>query len=219
MNHFLPRFVRSAALLLATLASTFVLSRAASTPARPAPTMEPAKTVVYRITPTDKISISVIGEPDLNVASKRIDANGNVNLALLTEVVKLGGLTVPEAQAAVESAYKEGRILRNPQVSINIEEYAPREVSISGMIKQAGKYNLPPETITTLKDIVLRAGGFTDTASGTKVRVSRPNPDGTSKIFIKNIDDVMRGRASADSTDGSFVLEPGDLIYVPEKII
>jgi hypothetical protein len=60
---------------------------------------------------------------------------------------------------------------------------------------------------------------FTDTASGTKVRVSRPNPDGTSKIFIKNIDDVMRGRASADSTDGSFVLEPGDLIYVPEKII
>jgi polysaccharide biosynthesis/export protein len=181
--------------------------------------MEPAKTVVYRISPTDKVSINVIGEPDLNVASKRVDANGNVNLALLTEVVKLAGLTVPEAQAAVETAYKEGRILRNPQVSINIEEYAPREVSISGMIKQAGKYNLPPETVTTLKDIVLRAGGFTDTANGSKVRVSRTNPDGTTKIFIKNIEDVIRSRASADSTDGSFLVEPGDLIYVPEKII
>lgn len=214
------RFLYFARVLVLLPLAMAALCRAASTPPRPvAPAQEPAKTVVYRISPTDKISINIIGEPDLNVASKRVDANGNVNLALLTDVVKLAGLTVPEAQAAVENAYKEGRILRNPQVSINIEEYAPREVSISGMIKQAGKYNLPPETVTTLKDIVLRAGGFTDTASGTKVRVSRPNPDGTSKIFIKNIDDVMRGRASADSTDGSFVVEPGDIIYVPEKII
>lgn len=207
-------------LLLAILFVVGVFARSLSAAANPTvstPT-EPPKAVAYRISPTDKLSIAVIGEPDLNVASKRVDANGNVNLAHVQDV-HLAGLTVAEAQAAVENAYKDARILRNPQVSINIEEYAPREVSISGMIKQAGKYSLPPETITTLKDIVLRAGGFQDTANGSKVRVSRVNPDGTTKIFVKDIDSVIRSKDTKNSTDGAFPLEPGDLIYVPEKII
>ena len=210
---------RTLAIVLSVLSAYSSLYGAATPPKNSAPGGEPPKTVAYRITPTDKISINVIGEPDLNVANKRIDANGNVNLALLTDVVHLAGLTVSEAQAAVENAYKEGRILRNPQVSINIEEYAPREVSISGMIKQGGKYNLPPETVTTIKDIVLRAGGFMDTANGSKVRVSRTMGDGTTKVFTLDIDSVIRSRDAGNSTAGAFVLEPGDTIYVPEKII
>lgn len=179
---------------------------------------EQPKTIAYRISPADKLSIAVIGEPELNVANKRVDSAGNINLAHVQDV-RVSGLTVAEAQTAVETAYKEARILRNPQVSINIEEYSPREVSISGMIKQPGKYSLPPETILTLKDIVLRAGGFQDTANGSKVRISRANPDGTTRIFVKDIDSVIRSRESKNSADGAFPLEPGDLIYVPEKII
>ncbi len=218
-NKFL-RSLRVATLCLFAAQASNLSLQAASAPAKsnPASTDTP-KSVAYRISPTDKISINVIGEPDLNVANKRIDANGNVNLALLTDVVHLAGLTVSEAQAAIENAYKDGRILRTPQVSINIEEYAPREVSISGMIKQGGKYNLPPETITTIKDIVLRAGGFMDTANGSKVRVSRTSADGTTKVFTLDIDAVIRSKDAGNSTAGSFVVEPGDTIYVPEKII
>ena len=179
---------------------------------------EPPKTVAYRIAPSDKLSISIIGESDLNAGNKRVDASGNINLALVNDV-RVAGLTVAEAQVAVENAYKNGRILRNPQVSINIEEYSPREVSISGMIKIPGKYPLPPETVLTLKDLVLRAGGFQDTANGSKVRVIRTRTDATTKIFIKDIDSVIRAKDTKNSADGSFVLEPGDLVYVPEKII
>lgn len=204
-------------LLLSLLFVTCAFVRSVSAAVAPAPA-EPPKAVAYRISPTDKLSIAVIGEPDLNVASKRVDASGKVNLAHVQDV-HLAGLTVTEAQTAIENAYKDARILRNPQVSINIEEYAPREVSISGMVKQAGKYSLPPETITTLKDIVLRAGGFQDTANGSKVRVRRTKPDGTTEIYVKDIDSVIRGKDTKNSTDGAFPLEPGDLIYVPEKII
>jgi len=179
---------------------------------------ETPKAIAYRISPSDKLSISVIGETDLNAGNKRVDANGNINLALVNDV-RVGGLTVAEAQLAVENAYRDGRILRNPQVSINIEEYSPREVNISGMVKTPGKYPLPPEAILTLKDLVLKAGGFSDTANGSKVRVSRPNPDGTSRLFIKDIDSVIRSKDTKTSTDGSFPLEPGDTVYVPEKII
>lgn len=191
---------------------------AASAPAsEPAPSDAP-KAAPYRIAPSDKVSISIIGESEYNAANKRVDANGNVNLALIGDV-RIAGLTVVGAQTAIENAYKDGRIFRNPQVSLNIEDYSPREVNISGMVKQPGKYPLPPEAVLTLKDLVLRAGGFMDTANGRKVRVSRPQPDGTSKIFIKDIDSVIRSKDTKNSTDGAFPLEPGDLIYVPEKMI
>jgi polysaccharide export outer membrane protein len=211
-------FTKRSPLLAAILLFFAALSTCRSAAAVGATPTELPKTVAYRISPADKLSIAVIGEPELNVANKRVDSAGNVNLAHVQDV-RVAGLTVAEAQTAVENAYKDARILRNPQVSINIEEYSPREVSISGMIKQPGKYSLPPETILTLKDIVLRAGGFQDTANGSKVRVSRTNPDGTTRIFVKDIDSVIRSRESKNSADGAFPLEPGDLIYVPEKII
>ena len=51
------------------------------------------------------------------------------------------------------------------------------------------------------------------------MRVSRTLPDGAIKIHIKDIDSVIRGKDTKNSSDGSYALEPGDLVYVPEKII
>ncbi len=191
-------------------------SRGQSAPT--APSSEAPKAVSYRLSPSDVLSLSVIGEQELNSANKRIDANGNILLALITDPIHVAGLTVAEAQKAIESAYKEYRILRNPQVSINIEQYTPREVNISGMVKTPGKYPLAPETPMTLKDLVLKAGGFSDTANGKQVRVSRTGADGVPKVFIKDVDAVIRSKVT-NSADGAFVLEPGDTVYVPEKII
>ena len=177
-----------------------------------------SKAIIYKISRTDKISIVVVGEPDLNVGGKRVDANGNVNLALVGEV-KIAGLSVSQAQTAIENAYRDGRFLRSPQVTINIEEYAPRTVSVSGMVKQPGTINLPPESTMTLKDLILKAGGFTETANGSKVRVTRVLPDGTTKIFTLNVDSILKGRDTGKSADATFTLEPDDIVYVPEKII
>jgi len=176
------------------------------------------RAVVYKITRTDKISITIVGESDLAVGGKRVDANGNVNLALVGEV-HIAGLSVSQAQAAIEAAYRDGRILRNPQVTINIEEYAPRTVSISGMVKLPGTIPLPPETTMTIKELVLKAGGFTETANGKKVTVSRTMPDGTIKIITLNVDAALKGRKTGNSEDNNFVLEPDDTVYVPENLI
>jgi polysaccharide export outer membrane protein len=175
------------------------------------------KAIVYKICRTDKISITIVGEPDLNVGGKRVDANGNVGLAHVGEV-KIAGLSVSQAQTAIENAYRDGRILRNPQVTINIEDYAPRTVSVSGMVKQPGTINLPPESIMTIKELILKAGSFSETANGAKVRVSRVLPDGTTKIFTLNVEAMLKGKESK-SADTGFVLEPDDIVYVPEKII
>ena len=215
MKNVPPKIFRAALALLAGLVATasgFAQSNSAAEAANE------KRSVVYKISRTDKISIVVVGETDLNVVGKRVDANGDVNLNLVGEV-RIAGLSVSQAQTAIEAAYRDGRILRNPQVNINIEEYAPRTVSVSGMVKNPGTISLPPETTMTIKELVLRAGGFSETANGSKVRISRTMPDGSLKVFTLNVDAILKGRDSGRAADNSFVLEPDDIVYVPEKII
>ena len=213
LNRTIARFMLSLGVLAAVLGPTAV--RAQSTAAVGS---TEKKSIVYKISRTDRISIVVVGESDLNVGGKRVDANGNVNLALVGEV-KIAGFSVSQAQTAIENAYRDGRILRNPQVTINIEEYAPRTVSVSGMVRQPGTVNLPPESTMTIKELILKAGGFTETANGSKVRVSRVMPDSTTRIFTLNVDSILKGRDTGKSEDNNFVLEPDDIVYVPESII
>src|SRR5476649_1486334 len=78
-----------------------------------APSTDNKKVLVHKIAPTDKLSISVVGEGELNVGGKRVDANGNLNLTYVGDV-HVAGLTPTEAQAAIETAYRDGRYLRNP---------------------------------------------------------------------------------------------------------
>ena len=148
----------------------------------------------------------------------RVDAKGKVNLPLVGEVT-VGGLSLSEAQKAVEAAYREGRYLRNPQVTINIESYAAREVSIQGQVRSPGRYPLPIETSMTVLELVSRAGGFSDTAKGTAVNITRVSPDGKKQVFTIDVDSLLRGKDRANLNDNSLMLEPGDIVFVPERII
>ncbi|MFT3781654.1 MAG: polysaccharide biosynthesis/export family protein [Nibricoccus sp.] len=171
----------------------------------------------YTIACTDRLRISVYQEEDLSVIA-RVDAKGTVNLPLVGEVSVLGQ-TVSEAQKSIETAYRTGRYLKNPQVTINIEEYAAREVSIQGMVRNPGRYPLPIEATMTVLELVTKAGGLTDTAKGTAITVTRISNDGKKSVFTIDIESLIRGREKAKATDNSLVLLPGDIVYVPERII
>ena len=173
--------------------------------------------LAYKITLTDLLRVDIYQEDDLRTIS-RVDAKGRINLPLVGEV-HVAGLTVSDAQKAVETAYREGRYLRTPQVTINVEAYAPREVSIQGQIRSPGRYPLPIETSMTVLELVTRAGGFTDTAKGTAVSVTRVNPDGKKQVFTIDVDSLLKGKSGANISDNSLMLEPGDIVFVPERII
>lgn len=181
-------------------------------------TAEAKKARPYRITNADKLRIVIFHEDDLSCIA-RVDTKGMVNLNLVQEV-PVAGLTISEAQKAIENAYREGRFLRNPQVTINMEEYAPREVFIDGQVKAQGKYPLPVETSMTVRDLIFKANGFTDTANGSKVKVTRIGPDGKPIVFIIDVQSLILGKSNkAKVEDNSLELEPGDMVHVPERII
>lgn len=174
--------------------------------------------VPYKITRGDRLTISVLGEPDLRVGGIRVEAIGTIILPLIKDI-RLVGLTIAEAQDAIAKAYREGRFLRDPQVTVTVEEYAPRTVIVSGKVNIQGRQEIPPDTKFTIKDLIYKAGGFTDTARSTAVRVTRTMPDGTLKVFTLDVESAIKGKTTASAQDAGFVLEPDDIIYVPEKII
>ncbi len=174
------------------------------------------KSYIHTLQLADRIHVSIYGEDDLR-ATVRIDARGRVNLPLVGEVA-IGGLNLIEAQAAIEAAYKDGRFLRNPQATVSVEEYAPREVSISGAIRNAARYALPIESTLTIVELVTKAGGFTDIAKGTAVTITRIMADGTKKVFTVDAESLIKGKRGAKPED-NILLQPGDIVYVPESLI
>src|ERR1035437_417601 len=120
MSRFRTPLVRCAGLL----ALLFMLGL----PTRSEEKVQPSRPVLsYTIALTDRLRITVYQEEDLSVIA-RVDTKGTGNLPLVGEI-QIYGKTVSEAQKIIEASYRSGRYLKNPQVTINIEEYAPREVS------------------------------------------------------------------------------------------
>lgn len=211
-----------------TLASLFrrlpvFLAFAASALAQGAAQVPPTKfdesqAKPYRITRQDQIGVQVFGEPDLNSVNNRVENVGTITLPLIKEI-RLTGLTVLEAQEKIAKAYIDGGFLRRPEVKVTIEIYAPRQVMINGKIKSPGKHDLPPDRTMTLKEMIFQAGGFEETAAGTRVRITRTNADGSISYFEKDVQSAITAKKSSTNGDAEFVLEPDDVIYVPEKLI
>lgn len=171
----------------------------------------------YRITRGDVISVAVFGEPDLTIGDKKIEMRGTVNLPLIQDI-RLVGLTLAEAKLAIETAYRDGRFLRNPEVTVSIETYAERMVQVTGQVRQPARYPLPPNEQLTLMALILKAQGFTDTARGTEVKVTRTLPDGTLSTHILDVESFMRGKSNAKPEEANFPLQADDIVYVPQRI-
>jgi polysaccharide export outer membrane protein len=172
---------------------------------------------IYKLTSADRLRVVLYGEPDLATVT-RIDARGNINLFLVGDV-HVAGSTVNEAQKIIETAYRDGRFLRNPEATISVEDYAPRTVTVDGQVKSPGPIPLPVESTLTVYQAIIRAGGFTDVAKGSAVQVTRIGPDGSKKVFTVDVDSLIKGKGRTREKDDSLLLEPGDIIYVPERLI
>lgn len=197
------------------LVAALLPSRAGDVPAKNSSNRSQA----YNIRSTDKLRITIFQEDDLSTIC-RVDSKGTVNLPLVGEL-RVYGQTLSQAERTIEDAYKNGRFLRNPQATVAVEEYAPREVSIQGQVKNPGRYPLPVEATMSVLDLVTKAGGFTDSAQGKAVRVTRIQPDGSTKVITLDVESLIKGRSDAKTNEDNkaLLLEPDDIVYVPEAII
>lgn len=171
----------------------------------------------YRLGKLDQIQITIFDEPDLSVAS-RINGEGDVRIPLIGEV-RMAGLTIRKAEAAIEMAYTENQILKNPIVSIRVIEYAPKEISILGAVGSPGKLPFPTEvTSLDIVDVISKVGGFSPIARADSVRITRVGEDGREIIFTVNVESMITGRGKRSGESTRVPVYPGDVIWVPERM-
>lgn len=126
----------------------------------------------YRLGADDVISISVFDEPDLSLKEIRVSSTGTIAMPLIGQIT-VKDLTVSEAEKVIHELYL-GDYLKKPDVSITIVEY--RQFYINGEVEKPGGYSFR-EGMTVQRAITL-AGGFTERASRTKIRLIRENSNG-----------------------------------------
>jgi polysaccharide export outer membrane protein len=112
------------------------------------------------------LDLNVYDAPELS-GSYRVDEGGNLTLPLIGHL-SVAGLTSPEAESRVQTAFLDQHILLNPQVTINVIQFAPSFISVTGEVANPGRIQLMAPR--SLLDIVSQVGGFTDLA-GNEIQV------------------------------------------------
>jgi polysaccharide export outer membrane protein len=143
-------------LLLCVVATSAPLSRAQAVVKDTQPTTVPDQSAIA-IGPGDLLDLSVFDVPEL-VLKVRVDVNGCVSLAFLGDV-KLGGMTVGNAQRLIARELVARQLVKDPQVSIFIEEFATQGVTVYGEVNAPGIYPLMGPH--HLYDAISAAGGLT----------------------------------------------------------
>lgn len=168
----------------------------------------------YLLCPRDNLKLTVQGE-DIN-AERRIDGKGELNVPMLGGV-KVAGLSLEEAQEAIAKRYRDAEIFVHPEVVISVVEYSPREVVVLGQVEKSGKVSLPPEASeVSIVEAIASAGGFTRLANPRDVRVTRKDDKGDDQTIIVNVSKMMGG---PNGKVDIFEVQPGDVIFVPERLL
>ena len=161
--------------------------------------------IVLRIGTGDLLEISistVIGAPEMSCKA-RVSASGDITLPLVGSV-HVAGMTAEEAQATIEKKYKDAEILKSPQVSALIIEYASQGVSVLGEVLKPGIY--PLLTSRRLLDLMSQAGGATPTAGRTVTITHRDHPLEPTTVVLS--------RDPRLNTASNIDIIPGDTIVV-----
>jgi polysaccharide export outer membrane protein len=155
------------------------------------------------IGPGDLVDLSVYDVPEL-MLKIRVDANGGVNLPLLGDL-KLAGMTVRDSQRLIARELVVRQLVRVPQVSLLIEEYATQGITVYGEVNTPGVYPLMGPH--RLYDAISAAGGLTMKAGRTVTVLHVGQRDHPEVIALANEGSV--GHADVR-------IYPGDTIIVPK---
>lgn len=162
----------------------------------------------YRIDAEDVLSITVYDQPDLE-SKVRVTAQGEITFPLVG-AVKVKGLTVSEVESRLAQLL-EADYLVNPKVSVFIEKYHVKKVSVLGAVEKPGVYELSSEKPSTVLEAIAMAGGLSKNASLADARIMRV--EGGKEETIP-VDLTAITKYSEKQRD--IALRAGDVVFVPE---
>ncbi|MDQ8188181.1 polysaccharide biosynthesis/export family protein [Pelagicoccus sp. SDUM812002] len=164
----------------------------------------------YKLKSGDVISLRIFQEPDM-VTETRITAEGSVHFPLIG-ALQVAGKTLPELQRELFALYDADYFV-NPQVSIQITEYAQNRIRVRGKVNKPGFVIIPPEEEFTLIDVITAAGDIASGGNEKKVELHRKYANGDTEVNTIDLSS-RQGRSIA----ASLKMQNDDVVIVPEKL-
>jgi polysaccharide export outer membrane protein len=151
---------------------------------------EKAQSEPYRISPDDELKIDVFFEPELSVASAKVDRAGDLTVPGIGPL-KAEGKTSVELAAEIADSFR-GRLLRDPKVTVSIINSSRQKVVVGGQVNRPGVYDVRRDT--TLIEALALAAGETEIAKLESVVVYR-TIDGQRMAAVFDAGAIMSGRS------------------------
>jgi protein involved in polysaccharide export with SLBB domain len=183
-----------ARLWIATLAWLGLATPLGLTACADAPPLTTATPEVYRVGAGDRLLITVFGEKDLS-GEYMVDDTGAIAYPLVG-ALPVNNLTVRQVESGIADRLRRG-LVTDPKVNVAVVRYRP--IFIVGEVQRPGAYEFY-NGITVL-NAVAYAGGYTYRARNSKITVMRA---GT-------------GERKPELVNEASLLQPGDIIMVPER--
>ena len=159
----------------------------------------------YRLAAGDVIRISVYQSADLTLETRLTEA-GTISYPLLGSV-PLAGLTVSEAEKRIADGLRTGNFVKQPQVSVAVQQVRGHQVSVLGQVGKPGRYPLETGNVQ-LTDMIATAGGVVPGGADQVVVVGTRNGQPyRAEIDLPSV--FGAGRRANDLT-----LQNGDVIWV-----
>jgi len=165
----------------------------------------------YVLKPSDVIEIEVYQEQDLN-KTVRIEGDGTVSLALVGKI-KVAGMTVAESKSLVTNLYNRDYLV-DPQISVLVVSFSPKVIRILGSVNRPGVVEIPPDRDMMLTEAMAMANGITRLGNPKSLKIKRVDENGRSRQMEVNFTKIV-----TDPDVKDIILQEGDTIWVPERII
>lgn len=163
----------------------------------------------YKVMPSDVLSISFPLSSELNQPAVTVQPDGYITLANVGSIY-VQGQAVPEIVESLKKAYS--KILHDPIIAVDITNFQHSQFVVSGQVGKPGQYDL--RSNTTVSEAIAIGGGFLPTAKSQVFLFRRVSLDW---MEVKKLD--MKTLLKGKKLNEDVQLQPGDMIFVPEKFI
>ena len=142
----------------------------------------------YRISPLDKLKITVFQVDDLS-GDYQVDLTGNISMPLIGNV-RAVDLTTEQLDAKLTEMFAV-KYLQSPDVAVSVMTSSTRTVTIDGSVREPGMY--PVNGPMTLIQAIAMAKGTDEYANARRVAVFR-KIDGQRMAAAFDLTDIRRGK-------------------------
>lgn len=166
----------------------------------------------YRLGGGDLIHLTVFQNPDFT-GDRRVSESGDIRVPLIG-TVKIGNLTVREAEERIAKHLEEGKFVVQPQVTIVPIQMRSSQISVIGLVGKPGRYQLDSSNMR-ITDALSMAGGVVQTAptvglNGGDILILKGTRNGEAITKTIDLSDIfIRGQDELD-----IPVSGGDTLYV-----